>query len=83
MMGCSLKDYSIAPERGGGDITKAVPHRHPGEAEVCWNRFCTRLTTSESVLGGAILGAFVAALLSRNPNAPVAGAIVGAILGAT
>jgi len=74
-----------APSWGGGDGTKPVPHRHPGEIEVCWNEYCTRLTTSEqaaAVLGGAFLGAVVGGMLSRNPNAPVAGAIVGAILGA-
>ncbi len=74
------------PPRGGGDRAKTIPHRHPGETEVCWDRFCNRLTTSEqaaNVLGGAFLGAIVGGLLSRNANAPVAGAIVGAILGAS
>jgi hypothetical protein len=39
---------------------KHVPHGHPGEVELCYDRFCARLTTSEeiaNVLGGIVVGA--------------------------
>ena len=68
----------------GGDVLKPVPHQHPGEAAECWNRYCDRVTTSDKaaqILNGAVLGAFVGPMLSRNRNAAVAGAIIGALLG--
>ncbi len=63
---------------------KPTPHRHLGQVELCYDRFCTRVTTSEqaaAAIGGGFLGALAGAILTRNSGGAVAGAIVGALLG--
>ncbi len=64
---------------------KSTPHQHFGQVELCYNRFCTRVTTSEqaaAAIEGGFLGALAGAILTRNSGGVVAGAIVGALLGA-
>ena len=64
---------------------KPVPHRHPGEVELCWDELCARVTTSErsaAILGGGVLGAIVGGLITRRVEGALGGAVVGALLGA-
>ena len=81
-----MKCYGLKfPEGGGGDVLKPVPHQHPGEVEICWNQFCARITPTErtvAIINGAMFGAIVGGMLSRNSNAPIAGAILGALIAA-
>ncbi len=63
---------------------KSIPHRHFGQVELCYDRFCTRVTTSEqaaAAISGGFLGALAGAILTRNSEGAVAGAVVGALLG--
>lgn len=64
---------------------KPIPHRHPGEVELCWDKLCARVTTDErsaAILGGGVLGAIVGGWLTRNAGGALGGAVVGALLGA-
>lgn len=64
---------------------KDIPHQHLGELEFCWDRFCTRVSTTEqaaAALGGGLLGGIAGMILGRNPDDAITGAVVGAVLGA-
>ncbi len=64
---------------------KPVPHRHPGEVDLCYDAFCVRITTTErntAILGAGVLGAFLGGVLGGSKDDVLAGAVLGALLGA-
>jgi len=64
---------------------KPIPHAHPGEVELCYDAFCTRITRSErnaAIIGCGVFGAILGGIFGTSERDVVAGGVLGALLGA-